>query len=169
MFNQTKPPHSCLEILKLDSICQHWAEQPQSPSVCVRLASLTGNVSYLLRAILLLTQPNPITLVGNEVVAPILSSSSPLPKSPYHLAPITIEAKIEQSEMKAKFKFLKSTLHGQNSDAILRYVKSERAGKTLTDPILTRIQWYDPTSSAAEELKVQSEKINKIEREKFLE
>lgn len=116
-----------------------------------------------------MTQPNPITLVGNEVVAPILSSSSPLPKSPYHLAPITIEAKIEQSEMKAKFKVLKSTLHGQNSDAILRYVKSERGGKTLTDPILTRIQWYDPTSSAAEEFKVQSEKINKIEKEKFLE
>jgi len=71
--------------------------------------------------------------------------------------------------MKAKFKVLKSTLHWQNSDAILRYVKSERGGKTLTDPILTRIQWYDPTSSAAEEFKVQSEKINKIEKEKFLE
>jgi hypothetical protein len=27
MLNQTKPPHSCLELLKLDSICQKWAEQ----------------------------------------------------------------------------------------------------------------------------------------------
>ena len=27
MFNQTKPPHPCLELLKLDNICQQWAEQ----------------------------------------------------------------------------------------------------------------------------------------------
>ena len=139
MYNQITPPDSCLELLKLDQICQKWAEQTQSPSVCVRLASLTGNVSYLIKAILLLTRPDPLALLGCEVTSPILTSSRLLLRSPYYKAPSKIEIKIEPSELGTKLEVFKSTLYLEDRDFTVRYVKNEKHGRTLTDPLLTRI------------------------------
>jgi hypothetical protein len=59
--------------------------------------------------------------------------------SPFHPAPTKIETKIEPTELKTKLKVLKSTVYVEDKDIFLRYVKNEKTGKTLTDPILTRI------------------------------